>query len=116
MQGFPKTIGTAADVKNLLADDAYKSQALATVQTMLDERYGWILAGKLATTDAGDTSAGHKVVEVTSKNEAGENVTERYQYTWGIQEGTALARLGITVAEAVEWGCVDRVIEPPAVG
>lgn len=113
MIGYPKTLATKADVENLLAVDAYKARVLADVQTLLSERYTWLLTGKLADGDAGDTTTGHKVVTVTSKNEAGEDVTERYQYTWGIQDSNALARLGVTVAEAVAWGCEDRAVEAP---
>ena len=115
MIGYPKTLATKADVENLLAVDAYKSRVLADLQTLMDERYGWLLTGKLADEDAGDTSTGNKVVTVTSQNEAGEDVTERYQYTWGVMDSTALTRMGITVAEAVAWGCEDRSVEAPAV-
>jgi len=116
MIGYPKTLATKADVTNLLAVDAYKTRVLADLQTLLDERYVWLLKGKLADEDAGDTSTGHKVVTVTAKNVAGEDVTERYQYAWGLQDANALTRMGITVAEAVAWGCEDKVIEAPTNG
>lgn len=43
---------------------------------------------------------------------------ERYQYdaagTWGIVEPNGLTRLGLTAAEAVAMGAVDRVVGEPA--
>ncbi len=110
MKGYPNTKNTRADYVNLLADDRYKDQALADLQTLLDERYGWQLVGKLNDEDAGNPESGYKVEEITDL-ESGD-VTERYQYEWGVNT-FALDRLGITVADAVGWGCVDREIAVP---
>ncbi len=110
MKGYPKTIQTRADIENLLAVPEYKDKALAHVQALLDERYGWQLVGKLADGDAGNTESGYKVAEITDL-ESGE-VTERYQYEWGVNT-FALDRLRLTVAECVEWGCEDRNIAVP---
>ncbi len=110
MKGYPKTIQTKADIENLLAVDAYKDKALAHLQALLDERYQWNLVGKLGDDEDGNTGSGYKVAELTNL-ESGE-VTERYQYEWGVNT-FALDRMGITVAECVAWGCEDRVIAAP---
>ena len=116
MIGYPKILSTSADVVNLLAVEAYKGRVLADLQALLDERYGWILTGKLLDAAAGNTSPGHKVVEVENKDATGQGIAEWYQYTWGVQDSTALNRMGVTVEDAVAWGCVDRVIAPPTEG
>lgn len=110
MNGYPKHINTKQDILNLLADAAYKEQALAYVQKLLDERYGWIKGAVLADGDAGDTSTGHMVVPLSDTD----GTTTPYQYDWGyIGDSYVLSRLGITVSEAVGWGCVDRAIAAP---
>lgn len=111
MRGFPKVINSRQDVENLIANPDYQQETLAYLQVLLDERYGWVMQGRLADGEAGDTSAGHKV-EVVRDPASGE-VVERYQYAWGVMPGNGLERLGVTIAECVAWGCEDRVIEPP---
>lgn len=109
MKGYPKTKNTYADWANLLAEEAYQSRAIADLQQILDERYGWQLVGRLDGGEAGNTSSGYRVEEIA--DDSG-NVTERYQYAWGASTH-ALDRMGVTVADCVAWGCVDRVIDAP---
>lgn len=45
MYGYPNIINSRADLENLLADDACRAQALATLQTLMDEQYGYDAAG-----------------------------------------------------------------------
>lgn len=78
MQGYPKTIATRADVENLLSDNTHQAQALAYLQTLMDEEYGYDAAG-----------------------------------AWGLVGGGGLERLGLTRAEAVALGAVDRVVAEP---
>jgi len=111
MIGYPKSIATKADVENLIAIDTYKSRVLSDIQTWLNERYGWVLQGQLdPTEDKPAEEAGHKIVDIT---DADGTVTERYLYQWGLQETNGLTRRGITVADAVGWGCEDNVISVP---
>ncbi|UJX41712.1 hypothetical protein K9F62_03150 [Desulfovibrio sp. JY] len=111
MKGFPKIINSRQDVLHLLADPATKPAMLAKLQTLLDERYNWVLQGKLDINATAPAEAGTKIVDV--KNDDGV-VSERYLYKWMIAPNSALARLGITAAEAVASGCVDNVIPTPA--
>jgi len=111
MKEFPKTISSRQDVLNLLADPATKSTMLTKLQTLLDERYDWVLQGQLDPKTTAPAEAGTKIVDIT--NDAGV-VTQRYLYKWMIASNSALARLGITAAEAVASGCVDNVIPVPA--
>lgn len=78
MQGYPKTIATRADVENLLSDNTYQAQAIAYLQTLMDEEYGYDADG-----------------------------------AWGLVGGGGLERLGLTRAEAVALGAVDRVVAEP---
>lgn len=110
MHGYLSTIATRQDVINLLADGRYAARALAHLQTLLDERYGWVLQGEIPLDALAPAMAGHKIVDVT--DEAG-TVTQRYLYQWMVSPHAALGRLGVTPAEAVAWGCVDRVVEAP---
>jgi hypothetical protein len=110
MKGFPKVIATAADLKHLLGNDAYKAQGLVYLQTLMDERYGWVIQGQLDVGVNFPATAGHKIVDV--KDDAGV-VTQRYLYQWMIDPANTLARFGITPEEAVAWGCVDNVIAAP---
>ncbi len=112
MHGYPNTIATRQDVAVLLAIPEYHDRVVAHVQLLMDERYGWVLIGQLAGDESGETSAGHKVVEI--RDPVGGAVTERYQYTWDILPQNGLARLGVTPEEAAAWGCEDRAIEAPA--
>lgn len=112
MRGYPRTINSRQDVEHLLADAAYQALTVDYLQSLLDDRYGWVMVGKLADGEAGDTTTGHRVVEV--RDPASGDVAERYQYAWGIQPGNGLERLGITPEECVGWGCVARVTEVPA--
>ena len=41
MYGYPNIINSRADLDNLLADDTYRAQALAHLQTLMDEQYGY---------------------------------------------------------------------------
>lgn len=109
MRDYPRTKNTYADWANLLAVDEYQDTALAELQQIMDERYGWQLVGKLVDGDAGNTSSGYKVEEIA--DDSG-NVTERYQYAWGASTH-ALDRMGVTVADCVAWGCRDREINAP---
>jgi hypothetical protein len=111
MIGFPKTINSRQDIVNLLADPACKTKALATVQTLLDERYDWVVQGQLDVNATTAAEAGYKIVDVT--NDEGV-VTQRYLYRWMLDPNNTLARLGVTAAEAVAWGCADNVIAVPA--
>jgi hypothetical protein len=45
MYGYPNIINSRADLDNLLADDTYRAQALAHLQTLMDEQYGYDAAG-----------------------------------------------------------------------
>jgi hypothetical protein len=110
MKEFPRTINSRQDFINLLADPAYKSKALATVQTLLDERYNWVLQGQLDINATTTAEAGYKIVDV--KNEDGA-VNQRYLYRWMIDPNNTLARLSIATAEAVAWGGVDNAIAVP---
>jgi len=110
MNGFPKHIATEQDVENLLSDENYRSQALAYVQALLDERYQWVLQGQLDVNNTVVAEANHKIVDI--KDESG-TLVQRYLYQWMIDPASALTRLGITVAEAVAWGCEDRAIACP---
>jgi len=111
MQGFPKTIATRQDAVNLLAVPEYHDRIVVHLQALLDERYGWVVQGRLPDGEVGDASAGHKI-ETLRDMESGE-VVERYQYVWGLLPGNGLERLGVTATECVAWGCEDRVIDPP---
>uniref|UniRef100_I2Q013 Uncharacterized protein n=1 Tax=Desulfovibrio sp. U5L TaxID=596152 RepID=I2Q013_9BACT len=110
MHGYPSTIATRQDVVNLLAEERYAARALAYLQILLDERYGWVLQGQIPLDAPAPTVAGHKIEDVA--DEAG-TVTQRYLYQWMVSPHTALDRLGVTAAEAVAWGCVDQVVEAP---
>jgi hypothetical protein len=110
MQGFPKYINSKAGLETLLADPGHAAQALALVQTLMDERYGWVMQGQLDIADDAPATTGHKIVDIT--DDAGV-VTQRYLYQWMIDPANTLARLGITAEEAVAWGCVDNVIAEP---
>ena len=45
MIGFPSIINSRQDLANLLADGTYQAQALAVLQTLMDEQYGYDAAG-----------------------------------------------------------------------
>jgi hypothetical protein len=110
MQGFPKTISLRQDIVNLLADPAYAAPALALVQTLMDERYGWVPLGEVPLADTVTAIAGHRVL--TDYDDRG-TATARHLSQWMVDPNNALTRMGITVAEAVAWGCADRAVPPP---
>ena len=111
MKGFPRIINSRQDVLHLLADPAAKPTMLSKLQTLLDERYQWMVQGQLALDAALPSEAGHKIVDM--KDDGGA-IVQRYLYKWMIDPNCALARLGISAAEAVSWGCADRAIDAPA--
>ncbi len=87
----------------------YQMQTVELLQKLLDGRYQWILQKKLDDGEAGNTAGGCKVIGIADQDG---NVTQRYQYAWGINTH-ALDRRGITVEDCVDWGCVDREKEVP---
>jgi hypothetical protein len=111
MIGFPKTINSRQDLINLLAEPAFKPKALTMVQTLMDERYNWVLQGQLDVNATTAAEAGYKIVDI--KNDEGV-VTQRYLYRWMVDPNNTLARLGIPTAEAVAWGGVDNAVVAPA--
>ena len=62
MKGFPKTINSHQDVLNLLADPTTKPTMLTKLQTLLDERYDWVLQGQLDINATATAEAGTKIV------------------------------------------------------
>lgn len=111
MNGFPVIINSRQDVLNLLADPAYHGQALAFVQALLDERYGWASQGDLPLNTQVETVAGHRV---RTDYDATGTPTARHLDQWMLGQGEGLSRIGVTVADALGWGCQDRAVPPPA--
>jgi hypothetical protein len=97
MRGFPKKIATKQDVENLAANPKYATQVKAHIQTLLDERYGWVVTGKLADAKSGTIKEGFKIVEVVDEIS---KAVKYYQAEWKTEPGCGLNRLGLTVADA----------------
>lgn len=45
MHGYPQSISTRRDLENLLADPTHHAPAVAYLQTLMDEQYGYTVAG-----------------------------------------------------------------------
>jgi len=96
MKGFPKHLNTRYDVDYCL--EHYPEEAKAFLAKKLTEVKKWQVTSKLAEGDAGITDATHKVVEV--KDQATQEIKERYQYEYKDDPNCELFKLGFTVKEA----------------
>ena len=95
MKGFPKHLNTRYDVEYCLQN--YPEEARAFLAQKLAEVKQWQATGKLAAGDAGITDETHKVVEV--KDQATQEVKERYQYEYKDDPNCELFRLEYTREE-----------------
>lgn len=95
MRNFPKHLNTRYDVEYCLQN--YPEETRAFLAQKLAEVKQWQVTGKLAEGDAGITDETHKVVEV--KDQATQEVKERYQYEYKDDLNCELFRLGYTVKE-----------------
>ncbi|MCF7913596.1 MAG: hypothetical protein K9L66_00360 [Spirochaetaceae bacterium] len=96
MRGYPKHINSKQDVINALEINAEKTKSL--IRRAIENREGWVLAGKLESEADGINDATHRVVDKGSAEEG----SEYYQEVWGIMPGNLLDRIGMTVAEEEE--------------
>ena len=95
MKGFPKHLNTRFDVEYCL--EHYPEETKVFLVQKLTEIKQWLVTGKLAEDDAGITDETHKVVEV--KDQATQEVKERYQYEYKDDPNCGLFRLKYTREE-----------------
>ena len=98
MRGMPKHLNTRYDVEYCLQN--YPEETKAFLTAKLAEVKQWQVTGKLEDGDAGKTNKTHKVVEV--KDQATQEVKERYQHEYKDDLNCELFRLGYTVKEVEE--------------
>lgn len=111
MNGFPKSFGSRQDVVNMLQDQAYHDAMIAIVQTWLDERFQWV---RQSDVDPGTQVMSTPGMRVHTEYDDMGRPLVRHLDRWAAVNSDGLSRLGITVAEAVSWGCQDRTIDVPA--
>lgn len=97
MRGFPKHFNTKQDVLNLLNTPEFAPQAKKALQSMIDNRFTWVVAKELSEKDVGIEDETHKVVIETQDGKQISNQVELKE-----DSQSHLFRLGFTVAEAME--------------
>jgi len=95
MKGFPEHLNTRYDVEYCLQH--FPEDTRAFLAQKLAEVKQWLVTGKLAEGDAGVSDETHKVIE--TKDQATQEVKERYQYEYKDDPNCALFRLGFTIKE-----------------
>jgi hypothetical protein len=110
MRGFPKTIGTKQDMKNLLAMPEFAEQAYAKLDEFESASKVWVTVKKLGTAEPGLTSESHRV----SLQEEADGKVERYQQELQEDPESAYARLDLATLKQPDSKLVDP--ELPAEG
>ena len=103
MVGFPKLIATRQDVERLLQSHPIETKSY--LERELDQTKRWEITGTLASAGDGVTDDTHRVLTEQSLEDGSEVI---YQQGLRDDPGCKLARLRITVDEALQWCASSR--------